>query len=129
VSTLDLGQLREELAAMQSDSCGICGDLAERMVVDHNHNTGLVRGLLCYRCNQKEGRHGDCGARYCAICAYRECPPVAHLGWTMRYSSPWSGEHLPAMPYSPTGDRMKALEQSDRDIAERLDAPAVRWLS
>ena len=50
---------RECLAAYQAISekqghvCAICGgvDQNRRLAVDHNHETGNVRGLLCLRCN------------------------------------------------------------------------------
>lgn len=32
--------------------CEMCGGEAKRLVVDHDHDTGLVRGLICDRCNQ-----------------------------------------------------------------------------
>jgi hypothetical protein len=37
----------------QGGVCSIChGDNGEkRLCVDHNHETGAVRGLLCHRCN------------------------------------------------------------------------------
>lgn len=35
------------------DPCDICGEakLPQNMVIDHNHETGEVRGLLCSNCN------------------------------------------------------------------------------
>lgn len=38
----------------QDGCCAICrGHNGERRLdVDHDHNTGAVRGLLCHRCNQ-----------------------------------------------------------------------------
>mgnify|MGYP001562051975 CR=1 FL=1 len=44
----------------QGGGCAICGarvgdSLRRRLVVDHNHGTGKVRGLLCGRCNMAIG--------------------------------------------------------------------------
>jgi len=39
-------------------TCDICGsDIM--LAVDHDHNTGLIRGVLCRRCNQALGALGD----------------------------------------------------------------------
>jgi Recombination endonuclease VII len=42
-----VGRMREE----QGGRCAICGRATERLLVDHCHVTGCVRGLLCYTCN------------------------------------------------------------------------------
>lgn len=39
-------------------SCTICGD-EDNLVVDHNHRTNNVRGLLCNRCNRGLGIFQD----------------------------------------------------------------------
>ncbi|HLE80784.1 MAG TPA: endonuclease domain-containing protein [Dehalococcoidia bacterium] len=39
---------------VQGGLCAFCGRVPthRRLAVDHNHKTGKVRGLLCYRCNR-----------------------------------------------------------------------------
>lgn len=39
--------------------CLICNSPSERLVVDHNHSTGQVRGLLCISCNGLLGLAND----------------------------------------------------------------------
>lgn len=46
------------LLSLQGGGCGICGrkPVTRRLHVDHNHETGKVRGLLCLDCNTSVGR-------------------------------------------------------------------------
>lgn len=46
----------ETMLREQSGVCGLCGlpeNVRRRLAVDHDHKTGAVRGLLCFRCNTK----------------------------------------------------------------------------
>ena len=51
----------EEIQEQQGNRCAICNNLEEEytMAVDHNHNTGEVRGLLCMNCNTGLGMLKD----------------------------------------------------------------------
>lgn len=40
----------EELVTAQNNKCAICGRVG-KLCIDHNHNTGRIRGLLCHLCN------------------------------------------------------------------------------
>lgn len=43
----------------QRGCCAICGVRHERLVVDHDHRSGVVRGLLCVGCNFAVGELRD----------------------------------------------------------------------
>lgn len=47
-----------ELLTLQGGVCGICGDPPQetrKLALDHDHETGEIRGLLCGSCNYKLG--------------------------------------------------------------------------
>jgi hypothetical protein len=54
----------EELLSYQDGRCAICRELPRgtkrgKLNVDHCHETGAVRGLLCSTCNTGIGKLGD----------------------------------------------------------------------
>lgn len=55
----------------QAGLCAICRDRAAREV-DHNHDTGRVRGLLCHRCNILVGAIERNQSRLNDVLAYLE---------------------------------------------------------
>jgi len=50
-----------DLLDRQHHKCAICGkpqtSIKRRLAVDHDHKTGKVRGLLCFRCNTALGAY------------------------------------------------------------------------
>lgn len=59
----------------QSGRCVICrtehpGGNAKRLVVDHDHATGKVRGLLCTHCNHMLGEAKDSPETLCNAASY-----------------------------------------------------------
>lgn len=60
----------EAMREQQGDRCAICrGAFSEDAIhVDHDHDTGTVRGLLCFTCNTALGKfHDDIGVLRAAI--------------------------------------------------------------
>ena len=53
----------EELLDEQLNCCACCGSSDPKrkagFVIDHDHGTGLIRGLLCHSCNIGIGLLGD----------------------------------------------------------------------
>jgi hypothetical protein len=81
----------EFLASWQDGRCAICGSSPKTLVTDHDHLTGLVRGLLCYSCNAVEGHAGE-GSKG-MIASYRRRHPAIILGLTVPYVDPWTGQY------------------------------------
>lgn len=59
----------DRMLVEQSGGCAICGKppTSRRLHVDHDHDTGKVRGLLCTRCNTSLGwleSHGEKAGAY-----------------------------------------------------------------
>lgn len=48
----------DEMARAQGERCAICEQIAV-LVVDHDHDTGMIRGLLCSVCNAGLGMFHD----------------------------------------------------------------------
>jgi hypothetical protein len=76
----------EALRRWQGGACAMCSASRGRLLVDHCHRTGLVRGLLCSSCNTAEGLGSSP-----AFAAYRERPPAAMLGVAEQYGALWDG--------------------------------------
>ena len=53
----------DRMLEVQSGCCAACGrhqtEFKSRLAVDHNHETGEVRGLLCTNCNTIWGLSGE----------------------------------------------------------------------
>lgn len=61
----------DALLERQGGGCGICGTAVDGyLVVDHDHASGRVRGLLCVGCNGALGRFGDSLEGLERACAY-----------------------------------------------------------
>jgi len=74
------------LRRWQAGACAMCSATRSRLLVDHDHGTGLIRGLLCASCNTAEGLQSAP-----VFIAYRERPPAVMLGVTEQYGSAWDG--------------------------------------
>jgi Autographiviridae endonuclease VII len=54
--TLEDWKLQHEI---QEGKCAICSEEVQNLCVDHCHDTGNIRGLLCQNCNRGLGLLGD----------------------------------------------------------------------
>ncbi len=56
------GLTREQYLSLDHSKCNICAMVPEegqKLLVDHDHETGQVRGMLCFNCNAGLGMFKD----------------------------------------------------------------------
>lgn len=73
----------DALFVKQKGLCAICGRSPEEgtfLHIDHDHETGRVRGLLCSPCNFGLGRFEDDPDRLRAAVRYLSKPPAEKIG-------------------------------------------------
>ena len=75
----------DQLLKEQGGGCKICGSTTPggpgkrgSFMVDHDHETGEVRGLLCHACNTAIGLLGDSPQRCRAAAEYLDTRPRAN---------------------------------------------------
>jgi hypothetical protein len=58
IKTKDIAQVRADLLTQQCGLCGLCGEVIEpgKAVLDHDHKSGQIRGVLHRGCNALEGQ-------------------------------------------------------------------------
>jgi recombination endonuclease VII len=64
------------IAKEQGERCAMCHQRKEYLLVDHDHDTGEIRGLICRSCNVRLGFMGDgIGALHLAYAYLRRARP------------------------------------------------------
>lgn len=59
INSNQLDSVRKQLLSRQGNVCAVCGKpftRADGPVVDHDHGTGVIRGVLHRSCNMAEGK-------------------------------------------------------------------------
>jgi hypothetical protein len=74
----------DKIAAHQGNLCFVCRhrSVGKRLATDHSHETGLVRGLLCSRCNALLGKIENAFKRY----GLHKLPGVTVIGVLVRFA-------------------------------------------
>jgi hypothetical protein len=65
----------EEMVERQGGLCALCGQAGVGLCVDHDHETGQIRGLLCGKCNKGLGLFGDSAEGLIRALRYLERTP------------------------------------------------------
>lgn len=75
-------QIINKLMRSQLGLCAGCQQALVTPVIDHDHDTGFVRGLLCGGCNSAEGRASFDNVKWLA---YRTNYPAMAIGLSYSY--------------------------------------------
>lgn len=81
------------LGDWQAERCAVCGKHEGQLIKDHDHDTDLVRGLLCRSCNAREAYPinyssaiEETSGSDLTVRRYLSMPPARMLGLTVHYS-------------------------------------------
>jgi Autographiviridae endonuclease VII len=70
-------QRYQTLITHQEGKCAICGEFPNKKLChDHDHDTGLIRGLLCHNCNTGLGHFKDSEKLLLKAIEYLKHPPA-----------------------------------------------------
>jgi recombination endonuclease VII len=77
----------DKILELQGKKCFICGKLPtnKNLAVDHEHKSGLIRGLLCMRCNRALTPFKDDPVLLRRAVLYLENPPASNALEKPRY--------------------------------------------
>lgn len=106
--------------------CQLCGERSKRLEVDHNHETGMVRGVICSECNRYVVKAGEVRPRLVAVKVrlYLKYPPLA--SYNIAYSSGLRKIKLPrslcVVPIWRGKDILREVKRAARDSARRNTA-------
>jgi hypothetical protein len=76
------------ILSLQDDVCAICKNppkFNKNLAVDHDHKTGLIRGLLCWGCNKALGVFRDNLFKFEQTVLYLRLPPATQALGEERY--------------------------------------------
>jgi hypothetical protein len=107
----------DALLAKQNGVCAICKKKSARsLCVDHCHATGLIRGLLCNRCNGGLAFFEDDPARMRKATAYLKASRAAHLANASATPAHSGRSKTPGTRYRLSGRRTKPMYVPNRKV-------------
>jgi hypothetical protein len=119
----------DELLAAQGGKCAICRGRprSKRLAVDHNHDTGAVRGLLCSRCNHDLlGASWDSGAIALALWHYLNTPPTSGSWQAPELGLTAPGDAVrPVEPLAPVVDDFATVDLKGRPASKAEPLPPL----
>lgn len=81
--------MADEVAA--HDLCDLCSRARSRLLTDHDHSTGRIRGRICYRCNFLLGILSDDPSLFERVTEYLDRPQQGtYVDYKRMHHNSWS---------------------------------------
>ena len=121
----DIPAITAEKARAQGGICPLCGIKLSSVTpcLDHDHETGLLRGVLCLNCNGMEGKVINRARR-----ASRGQPPVEWLKRLMLYYAKWEAKPDRREHWTFKSAEEKRLERNAKARLARARKAATKLL-